>query len=379
MSRKTSPDRYRTPRRTKDTARGTVNMADVAAAAGVSVSTVSRALRGLPGVGEEQRRRIEDIAAQLSYVVSPDASRLARGGTGRIAVVLDNVDRWFFGTVLAGIERVLRAADFDVLVYHVDGAEERQRFFTELPARRKVDGVIVVALPAPTSEFSRLSLMDVHVVVAGGRMGDFECVRIDDVEAARTAVSHLTGLGHRNVAMLRTQDRAGEVWPVDQARTEGYLKAMAEVGVMPDDPDNVGVVQLPDLPGSPVLTIPFGADEGYAATVRLLEQPSPPTAIFAHSDEIAFGCLQALRHHGWSVPEDMSVVGIDDHPLSEVMRLTTVAQPVREQGELAATTMIRSLSGQTGDRTHDHVVGTHLVVRGSTARPRRRKRPSGTG
>ena len=373
MSRQTSPDRYRKPRHPKVAERATVNMADVAAAAGVSVSTVSRALRGLPGVSDEQRRRIADIATQLSYVVSPDASRLARGGTGRIAVVLDNVDRWFFGTVLAGIERVLRAADFDVLVYHVDGEDERQRFFAELPARRKVDGVIVVALPAPSQEFSRLNLMGVHVVVAGGRMGDFECVRIDDVEAARTGVSHLTSLGHRRVAMLRTSDSGGQVWPTDQARTEGYLKAMAEVGVMPDDPDALGVAPRTD---QPVVTIPFGADEGYAATVRLLEQRTPPTAIFAHSDEIAFGCLQALRHHGWSVPEDMSVVGIDDHPLSQVMGLTTVAQPVRMQGELAAMAMLGSLAGKPVEDSHDHVVATQLIVRGSTGPPRRRRVPT---
>jgi DNA-binding LacI/PurR family transcriptional regulator len=352
-------------------------MADVAAAAGVSVSTVSRALRGLPGVGDDQRRRIADIAAQLSYVVSPDASRLARGGTGRIAVVLDNVDRWFFGTVLAGIESVLRGADFDVLVYHVDGEAERQRFFAELPARRKVDGVIVVALPAPSQEFSRLGLMGVHVVVAGGRMGDFECVRIDDVAAAHSAVSHLTSLGHRRIAMLRTQDRVGEVWPVDQARTEGYLKAMAEVGVMPEDPDGNGSL-LPDAEDQPVVTIPFGADEGYAATERLLLKATPPTAIFAHSDEIAFGCLQALRHHGWSVPDDMSVVGIDDHPLSQVMRLTTVAQPVRAQGELAAMAMIGSLAGKPRADGHDHHVATRLVVRGSTAEPRRSTVPTTT-
>ena len=376
MSRKTSPDRYSEAGRPTHAARPTVNMADVAAAAGVSVSTVSRALRGLPGVGDEQRRRIEDIAAQLSYVVSPDASRLARGGTGRIAVVLDNVDRWFFGSVLAGVERVLRAADFDVLVYHVDGPEERQRFFAELPARRKVDGVIVVALPAPSHEFSRLGLMDVHVVVAGGRMGDFECVRIDDVSAAFTAVSHLTALGHRRIAMLRTRDGRGEVWPTDQARTEGYLKAMAEVGVMPEDPDARGErVATADEP--PVVTIPFGADQGFAATEQLLAQEHPPTAIFAHSDEVAFGCLQALRKHGWSVPEDMSVVGIDDHPLSTVMDLTTVAQPVAAQGELAATAMLGSLAGKPATMARDHVVATELVVRGSTAKPRRRKRPAG--
>ncbi|GAA1938695.1 LacI family DNA-binding transcriptional regulator [Nocardioides marmoribigeumensis] len=360
-------------------------MADVAAAAGVSVSTVSRALRGLPGVGEEQRRRIEGIAAQLSYVVSPDASRLARGGTGRIAVVLDNVDRWFFGTVLAGIERVLRAADFDVLVYHVDGEEERQRFFADLPARRKVDGVIVVALPAPAHEFARLSLMGVHVVVAGGRMGEFECVRIDDVAAARTAVSHLTGLGHRHVAMLRTRDSGGAVWPTDQARTEGYLEAMAQVGVRPEDPDALLGDQDTPLGGThPVLTIPFGADHGWAATERLISGPHPPTAIFAHSDEIAFGCLQALRHHGWSVPQDMSVVAIDDHPLSGVMGLTTVAQPVRTQGELAAMAMLGSLGGTPvagaggAGGAADHVVATTLVVRGSTGRPREAGAPLGS-
>ena len=122
-------------------------MADVARRAGVSIATVSRALRDVPGVSDATRVRIREIADELSYVVSPEASGLARRETGRVAVVVPRIDIWFYATMLASIERVLRAADLDVLVYQVDGEEQRGRFFEQLPARRKVDAAVLIALP----------------------------------------------------------------------------------------------------------------------------------------------------------------------------------------------------------------------------------------
>src|SRR5687768_8976127 len=114
-------------------------MADVARRAGVSTATVSRALRDVPGVSPSTRMRIKEIADELSYVVSPEASRLSRGGTGRIAVVVPKIQIWFYASMLAGIDAALAEAEMDVLVYQVDGEEQRTRFFQQLPVRRKVD------------------------------------------------------------------------------------------------------------------------------------------------------------------------------------------------------------------------------------------------
>ena len=154
-----------------------INMADVARRAGVSTATVSRALRDVPGVSDRTRARIKQIADELSYVISPEASRLSRGGTGRIAVVVPKIDLWFYATMLSSIETVLCDAEMDVLIYQVDGREQRARFFQQLPARRKVDAVVLTALPVLRDEVERLDLMGVQVVVAGGRLRDYPHVR----------------------------------------------------------------------------------------------------------------------------------------------------------------------------------------------------------
>ena len=126
---------------------GDVNMADVAREAGVSLATVSRALRDVPGVSPATRDRIRQIASELAYVVSPEASRLARRDTGRVAIVVARTDVWFYGAMLQAMDEVLREVDLDVLVYLVDGEEQRIRFLRELPVTGvKVDRSFVEGL-----------------------------------------------------------------------------------------------------------------------------------------------------------------------------------------------------------------------------------------
>jgi LacI family repressor for deo operon, udp, cdd, tsx, nupC, and nupG len=341
-----------------------VNMADVARRAGVSTSTVSRALRGMPGVSENQRRRIQSIADELSYVISPEASRLSRGATGRVAVVVPTIDRWYFSTMLAGIESTLRDADLDVLIYHVGGAADRQRFFHELPVRRKADAAIVISLPVPDEEAARLDLLGVQVVVAGGQIRDYPHVRIDDHKAAEQAVGHLAGLGHRRIGMIRTHDGEGRLWPADMARTQGYLQSLRAAGLEHDT--------------ALLVTVPFGIHGGMEAVGRLLALPEPPTAVFCHSDEVAFGAMRALRLASVTVPVQCSVVGVDDHPMSEILDLTTVRQPVERQGRIAGE-MILELLGSGMLREPVRVVSTELVVRDSTAPVSRETATAGRG
>ncbi|MDO7868371.1 LacI family DNA-binding transcriptional regulator [Nocardioides jiangxiensis] len=333
--------------------RSEINMADVARRAGVSVATVSRAMRGLPGVGEATRARILAIADELAYVISPEASRLSSGQTGRVGVVVPATEKWFYGEMLAAIERRLRAADLDVLLYQVSDTEVRRRFFQDLPTRRKVDGVVLIALPLPQEEVDRLDLLGVEVVVAGGRIRDFAHVEVDDRAIAMTAVEHLVGLGHRRIAMIRATIYGDEHWAPDTLRLEGFHQGLEAAG-------------LP-LRDDYVISVPFAPTAGAAGTQRLLALDEPPTAILCFSDEIAFGALQGARAAGLSVPGDVSIVGIDDHPLAEVMGLTTVRQDVAGQGERAADMILRRLSHTA---VEDHVEPHELVIRTSTGPPR---------
>ena len=327
-------------------------MADIARAAGVSMATTSRALNGLPGVAPATREQVLRVAREHAYVVSPEASTLSGGTTKRIAVVVPHLARWFFGEMLQGVEAVLSRANLDLLLYCVGEAQDRSSFFEHLPARRKVDGLLVVGFPVTEPEQARLALMDVHIVAAGGQMAAYPHVGIDDRVAGEQAMHHLLNLGHRRIAMIDTIDPHADEWPVD-GRALAYHQALEDAGLSPD----------PDL----FVRVPWGAEPGAQAMAGLLSLREPPTAVFAHSDEVAIGALRTIRRAGLSVPDDVSVIGVDDHPLASALDLTTIHQDVYRQGELAATLMTEGLTGQTSQRST--VLPTRLVVRSSTGRP----------
>jgi LacI family transcriptional regulator, repressor for deo operon, udp, cdd, tsx, nupC, and nupG len=332
-----------------------INMADLAQKAGVSIASVSRALSNAPGVSEETRHRIRSLCAETGYTVSPDASRLKRRTTDRVAVVVRHLDFWFYSSMLQGIMSSLRNTDLDVLLYQVATEQERRRFFEALPARRQVDALIVVAFPISDEEMRRLELMDVAVVIAGGALGDYPHVRIDDVMAARQAVNHLILAGHERIAMLNASSdwTAGYAPPTDRHR--GFATAMSDAGL----PVN------PEL----VVEVPWGTTGGADGMNRLLSIDPPPTAVFAFSDEVAIGALRSLRRAAVPVPAGMSVVGIDDHPMAELTDLTTVRQPVQEQGARAGQLVLDLLEGHPSATTH-MALPTSLVIRGTTAPPR---------
>jgi DNA-binding LacI/PurR family transcriptional regulator len=329
---------------------GDVNMADVARAAGVSLATVSRALRDVPGVSPGTRDRIRQIARELSYVVSPEASRLARRDTGRVAVVVPRTDIWFYGTMLQAMDEVFREVDLDVLVYLVDGEEQRIRFLRELPARRKVDAVVLTALPMRQGEVDRLEMLGVHVVIAGGRVRDYPHVEVDDLETGRLAVQHLLDLGHRRIAMIRTDDTDGAAWSSDLQRVRAWRETLAAAGIEARD----------DL----LVSVPYGPRAGVDAMTRLLALAPRPTAVFAFSDELAAGAMAGALGAGLRVPEDLSVIGVDGHPLTQTLGLSTVEQQVAVQGRAAAELVLGLIEGRETDGSV--TVASRLVVRRST-------------
>ncbi|MDL5154939.1 LacI family DNA-binding transcriptional regulator [Actinomycetospora termitidis] len=336
-------------------AAGGAGLDDVARLAGVSLSTASRALNNHPQVAAATRERVLAAAAGLDYVVSPDASRLAGGSSrARVAVVVPHLSRWFFGRLLEGLEVGLRGDDprgVDQLLFLVGDVAGRRAFFEDLPARRRVDAAVVVGFEVDEAEQRRLELLGVSIVSAGGPSEPFPSVTVDDHRAGRQAVDHLVHLGHRRIGMLATLD------PADRGpdrRTQAYRTALVDAGV-PDDPELL-------------VRVAFGAPGGADGMSRLLGLRRPPTAVFAYSDEIAAGAVRTLRRAGLRVPEDVSVVGIDDHPIAELLDLTTVAQPVHEQGVVAGRMVRTLLAG--GEPPPSRVLPTQLVLRGTTAPPR---------
>ncbi|HET7477688.1 MAG TPA: LacI family DNA-binding transcriptional regulator [Dermatophilaceae bacterium] len=331
-----------------------VTLVDIARLAGVGIGTASRALSNAKGVAPATRARVQHIAEQLDYVVSPEASRLAKGSTGRVALVVPHLSRWFFGAVVEGLDAVFRRADLDVLLYQVGNQKDRHDFFERLPARRKVDAVVVVAFQVEDLERKRLRRMGVHIVAAGGQDASYPSVHIDDHTASRQAMDHLLFLGHRRIAMLEAVDP--DQPHLRPTRSPAYYEALAEHGI-PVEPELV-------------VSSPWGGEHGAELMSQLLSIPKPPTAVFAHSDEVAVGAMRTLHRSGLHAGRDLSIIGLDDHPLAELTDLTTIRQRPREQGVLAGKMVLSLLHGQSVEQ-ETVITPTELVIRGSTAPPSR--------
>ena len=327
---------------------------DVARRAGVSIATVSRSLRGLPDVAPGTRERVIVAARELDYVASPYAARLASGRTDAVGVIVPHVTRWFFAQAISGAERVLREAGYDLLLYNLGDDAGRARFFDRMPIRKRVDCVLVLCLPLTDEEIESIRAMHVPAAVIGATVPGFAGVRIDDVGAAEAAVAHLLGLGHRRVGLISGAPDEPMHFTATGDRRRGYRLALRSAGTRAE----------------PALEVPgdFTLDSGRVAMQRLLALDEPPTAVFAESDEMAFGALHALRIAGLTPGRDVSVVGFDDHDMAELLDLTTIAQPVPEQGEQVARALLTALA-PNAPPPRAETIRTRLVVRGSTGPP----------
>lgn len=331
----------------------TITIRDVAQAAGVSTATVSRALRGLPNVDDHTRRKVQQAAADLDYVISPSASRLASGRTGSVAVITPYIARWFFSTVLSGVESVLANAGIDLLLMSVSNPSGQLRLPPAPRLRRRVDGALVIAIPADDRELLDILDLGMPTSMIGVSVAGVPSVTIDDVQASRTATQHLVNLGHRRIGLI-----AGT--PTSLPYTAGYDRRRGFIEVL----DEAGLEFEPSLESYGYFTI----EGGERAMTDLLNQPTRPTAVFAMSDEMAFGAIRAMRNHGLQPGRDISIVGIDGHAVAELLDLTTVAQPVQDLGRIAAEALLDQLNGRA-EADHQLVqrLATQLIVRGSTA------------
>ncbi len=329
---------------------------EVAALSGFSPATVSRALRNLPGVSATTRRAVQDAASVLGYVPSPSAAALTTGRTNAVGVMAPWVSRWFFAAVIEGVQEVLVHHGYDLLLYPVgDGGLNRPGGFETRSLNKRIDGLLAISVPF--SDPAVLSLADLRVpVVTIGTAVEGVCgVLVDNVDVGRQATQHLLSLGHRRIAYLGDELEEIRGFHVASDRHRGYDLALREAGIEPE----------PSL----VQNTGFTVDGGEAATHRIFgpnRTGEPPTAIFAVSDEVAMGVLYAARDHGLKIPRDLSLIGVDGHDHAYLFDLTTVAQPVRDQGRIAARLLMEQIN-TTGPRLPSVVtVGAALIRRRTT-------------
>jgi LacI family repressor for deo operon, udp, cdd, tsx, nupC, and nupG len=327
----------------------------VARATGVSTATVSRALRGLPNVSPHTRDLVRAAAVELGYVPSPSASGLSGGRHHAVAIVIPNTARWFYVTVVEGVDSVLRRENFDTfLVILAATATDRERLFHNALLRKRADAVIALGIDFTADERTELRTVDMPAIVVGASLHGVRSVGIDDAAASRMAMDHLLALGHRRIGHLGGETEYGMEHSVGQVRAQTWRDSLAAVGVAAD----------PRWYGLGEFQVPLAK----AAALQMLAGDNPPTAIFGGSDEMAFGAMLAAAELGLRVPEDLSVIGIDDHDWSESFGLTTVRQDPFEQGRVAARSVVDELAGLP-IATGATVAEIRLVRRRSTGPP----------
>ncbi|TPG18255.1 LacI family DNA-binding transcriptional regulator [Pedococcus bigeumensis] len=332
---------------------------DVAKAAGVSVATVSRALRGVDRVSPRTRDRVLAAATELHYVASPAATSLVSGRTRGVGVITPYFNRWFFATVVSGIEKILREEGYHVLLCDLEG----HTFDTRLPITqsmlwKRADGAIILNVPPLPSERSVLERLGMPVVTVGNQQPGWPSVRIDDRAAMAIATQLAIDLGHREIGYAGTVPASITHLQTPFDRRESFTQVLSDNGL--------------ECPPEWTLECDWTAAGAAEHANRLFDRPHFPTCIVAASDEMAFGVMSAARRHGLDVPGDVSVIGIDDHVHAEIFDLTTVRQDVEAQGRRAGRLMLDALHGRDSANIIDEVHDVQLMVRGSTGPPRRR-------
>jgi DNA-binding LacI/PurR family transcriptional regulator len=330
-----------------------MGIVDIADKVGVSPATVSRALRGMHHVNEKTRAKIVSAAMELNYPLRSDLiPRELAQRTNRIGVIAPYISRWYFAEAINGIEQSLREAGMDLLLYNFSQVDARQRIFQHKQLRGKVDALIVISMPPTDEEFRSLLSLGIPITTIGFIHDGCTSVAIDDVAGGRVATQHLTDLGHRKIAVLSGQRETAYNFDVSDNRNKGYVDALNAVGVEWDS-------EL-EIRGD------FNIYTAEIATESFLRRKKLPSAIFCHSDEMAFGAMKAIRNKGMRVPEDISVIGFDDHQIAQYVGLTTVSQPPQFEGQVAAASAIAEVANPLIEKKNI-VVPLNLVVRETTA------------
>jgi LacI family transcriptional regulator len=338
-----------------------VTMAAIAAAAEVSVPTVSRVLNGRTDVAAETRHRVESALGELGYART---SRRKTPPTRVIDLVCTELSPWAT-EIISGTSKAALAAKCRVAVTVVSDNADFDRWLRSLSASR-TDGVILVLTELPPLSRKRLAALKVPIVIVdpvGQPDPDVLTVGAANWAGGLTATEHLLNLGHRRIGMI-----TGSLAILcSQARLDGYRAALDRAGI-PMDPD---LVKTADYH----YQYQFAYESALEAATELFRLPDRPTAIFAASDVLAMGVYEAARRSGLRLPEDLSVVGFDDVPMARWVSppLTTMRQPLAEMATLATRTL---LEGESMGIQHRVELATTLVVRDSTqpaTRPPARK------
>jgi DNA-binding LacI/PurR family transcriptional regulator len=340
-----------------------VTIKDVARAAGVSASTVSRVLTGNPRISPETQEKVRLVLRNLKYHPHAGARSLVTGSSRTIGLVTsrpgaETFANPFFPEVIRGICSVLEVAGYNLVLSTAQGEANQRKSCLDMLRSRHVDGVILTSsrlgdelIDALVSEGRNFVLIGRPADKAGNLSHPaVYAVNNDNILAAAVATAHLVSGGHRRIAFVTGPQH----WVYCFDRLQGYRQGLSQAG-LPLDP---ALVQQGNIT----------QQDGNRAVDRLFSLPEPPTAILAMDDTLALGALEAAQRRGLRVPADLAVAGFNDSPIASWTRpqLTTVRIPVFDLGAMAARMLAGLLDG-THARPHQVILPSEIIIRESTA------------
>ena len=324
----------------------------MAKAAGVSTATAARALGGYGSVSPAVRDRVAEAAERLGYRRNSLARSMITGTTHTIGLVVADIENPFFARAARGVADVAHAAGYEVLLVNSDEDPATERAAVRTLFEKRVDGLIVA--PASTDVGSHLGelpkrgtpIVLLDRVVPGI---DADAIVVDNERAARRAIGHLAGLGHRRIALLTSQGLVH----TNQMRLAGYLQGLEQAGLPVDE----RLIRMAE----------YTREAAVSETEAVLALDDPATAIFTTDNLMSLGAFEGTQRAGRAVPEEVSIVGFDDLEWMTIVRppITVVAQPTYELGATAATRLLARLAGDDGP-PQTLMLETTFIVRGST-------------
>lgn len=324
-----------------------VTIYEVAARAGVSISTVSLSLNRPDRVSSSTRERVLQVVEDLGFVPKESAVARARRGVGRIGVLAPFTSYRSYTRRLHGVMQGLRGSNLDIVVYdHESAAESASPLLSSLPLSRHLDGLIVMGLPLEEQTAQRLLSSGLPAVLVDTDPLGFDAVNIDDEQAGALVGRHLVAQGHEHVAFVHEPQHSSAFVSQGQRRLAGLKRAFTDAHRTAD-----GVHEV---------TVANDVEGGRGAAAALREHGC--TAAFAHHDLLAAGLLAQLRDDAVRVPDDVAVIGFDDGDVAECLQLTTVRQPFEESGQVAARLLQQAFDGRPR-ATQQISLGVELVRR----------------
>ncbi|MGI6777218.1 MAG: LacI family DNA-binding transcriptional regulator [Acetivibrionales bacterium] len=331
-----------------------LNINDIAKAAGVSISTVSRVINNSGLVNKNTRKKVQRIIDELNFTPNAIARSLVKKTSKTIGLMIPDITNSYFIEFIKSVEDVMSKHKYFMLLCNTNQESKKEEYYINEMLERRTDGLMIISTSITNKELLDKAKKSMHIVSIQADIDGVDRIDTTDEQGTSSVIEHLIELGHRKIAFI------GLKYDISVLRNRflGYKRTLEKHGI-PIRDDYI------------IKTESF-VNPGYSATLKLLGLEDRPTAIHCLNDSVAIGAYTALTENNIRVPEDISISGFDNTITSKLItpRLTTVAQPITTMGEIAAKLLIQNITEGSHPVKQSILLPTKLIIRDSTAAPK---------